>query len=396
MPLARAYSCSSQPVWAASATRSASPRSKRFPASASALPNYYMPSVPCMRLSDRRLGRIVRAFGQAAADASAMGLDGVYLHMDRRAILEHDGQPRLQPPQAGPLRRLAPLWPGRGARDSPPRWGPFPISMPHQSLSTRPGGDLWRGGARRHLPGPYARRALGRADARLHGGARGGRRGPLRRRFGLLRQLVDAPPAREHAGGLLRARGRGREERFARDGVKSCAGLPVPVVAVGKLGYPDVAERALREGACDMVMLGRPLLAGGRSRVAQQGLCGPRRPDQAVHRLPGGLRERVRGGRPPAMRGQPAPSGTPCRRSRRAPPRHAAWPWWAVPQAACALVAARRGHEVTLMDAAVSWAEALLRRCRPDEVRRGGAPIKWERCAHRGREARRGAQFHWR
>ncbi|HWR19112.1 MAG TPA: FAD-dependent oxidoreductase, partial [Clostridia bacterium] len=39
------------------------------------------------------------------------------------------------------------------------------------------------------------------------------------------------------------------------------AGLPVPVVAVGKLGYPDIAERALRDGDCDMVMLGRPLLA---------------------------------------------------------------------------------------------------------------------------------------
>jgi 2-enoate reductase len=43
--------------------------------------------------------------------------------------------------------------------------------------------------------------------------------------------------------------------------VRSNAGLEVPVVAVGKLGYPDLAERALREGACDMVMLARPLLA---------------------------------------------------------------------------------------------------------------------------------------
>ena len=33
------------------------------------------------------------------------------------------------------------------------------------------------------------------------------------------------------------------------------------MVAVGKLGYPDVAEKALRDGQCDMIMLGRPLLA---------------------------------------------------------------------------------------------------------------------------------------
>lgn len=35
----------------------------------------------------------------------------------------------------------------------------------------------------------------------------------------------------------------------------------MPVVAVGKLGYPDIAEQALRDGDCDMVMLARPLLA---------------------------------------------------------------------------------------------------------------------------------------
>ena len=66
---------------------------KRFPASASVLPNYYMPSVPCMRLSDRRLGRIVRALGQAAADASAMGLDGVYLHGHEGYLLEQMANP---------------------------------------------------------------------------------------------------------------------------------------------------------------------------------------------------------------------------------------------------------------------------------------------------------------
>jgi len=48
---------------------------------------------------------------------------------------------------------------------------------------------------------------------------------------------------------------------LAEQSVISNAGLSVPVVAVGKLGYPDLAERALREGMCDMVMLARPLLA---------------------------------------------------------------------------------------------------------------------------------------
>ena len=38
-------------------------------------------------------------------------------------------------------------------------------------------------------------------------------------------------------------------------------GLPVPVIAVGRLGDPKVAQAAVAEGACDFVALGRPLLA---------------------------------------------------------------------------------------------------------------------------------------
>ena len=51
------------------------------------------------------------------------------------------------------------------------------------------------------------------------------------------------------------------KDYFAAKDIRSNAGMPVPVVAVGKLGYPDLAEQALREGMCDMVMLARPLLA---------------------------------------------------------------------------------------------------------------------------------------
>lgn len=39
------------------------------------------------------------------------------------------------------------------------------------------------------------------------------------------------------------------------------AGLGIPVIAVGKLGEPGAAEKALREGHCDLVALGRQLIA---------------------------------------------------------------------------------------------------------------------------------------
>ena len=68
------------------------------------------------------------------------------------------------------------------------------------------------------------------------------------------------PPAGMPAGCFLDV-SRLVKERFEELKVVSNAGLPVPVVAVGKLGYPDLAEQALRDEKCDMIMLGRPLLA---------------------------------------------------------------------------------------------------------------------------------------
>lgn len=47
------------------------------------------------------------------------------------------------------------------------------------------------------------------------------------------------------------------KEHFKNKNILSNAGVEVPIVAVGKLGYPDIAEKALRDGECDMVMFGR-------------------------------------------------------------------------------------------------------------------------------------------
>ncbi|MEG2676653.1 MAG: FAD-dependent oxidoreductase, partial [Oscillospiraceae bacterium] len=68
------------------------------------------------------------------------------------------------------------------------------------------------------------------------------------------------PPAGMPAGCFLEV-SKIVKDFFREKGIVSNAGVEVPVVAVGKLGYPDLAEKALRDGQCDMVMLGRPLLA---------------------------------------------------------------------------------------------------------------------------------------
>lgn len=51
------------------------------------------------------------------------------------------------------------------------------------------------------------------------------------------------------------------KDYFISSGLKSHIGADIPIAASGKLGYPDIAENALREGFCDMLMLSRSMLA---------------------------------------------------------------------------------------------------------------------------------------
>lgn len=60
----------------------------KFPKSASLNPNFYLPAVPCFPLTDVQLDKIVKNCGQAAADAKACLLDGVYLHGHEGYLLE--------------------------------------------------------------------------------------------------------------------------------------------------------------------------------------------------------------------------------------------------------------------------------------------------------------------
>ena len=121
--------------------------------------------------------------------------------------------------------------------------------------------DLWRRNGPRRVAAQVQERADGRDDAGLHGQPGQCWGGHVRRGSWLLRELVAAASARADAARLLSAGCQDRQGLSGPQGIKSNAGLDVPVVAVGKLGYPDLAERALRDGLCDMIMLARPLLA---------------------------------------------------------------------------------------------------------------------------------------
>lgn len=324
---------------------------KKFPVSASFLPNYYIPAIPCMRLSDRKLRRIVGNIGQAAADAHAMGIDGVYLHGHEGYLIEQLANPAFN------HRKL-----GRYAD-----WRRFGLDTVAE-IRRRVGPDypiMYRIDLSLALEETYNEKTL---DSTYLGRMRGGR--TVEQTLSYMEDLVAAgvdvfdvdlgcydnwwmphPPASMPAGCFVPV-ARAVRERFEANGVRSNAGLPVPVVAVGKLGYPDVAERALREGSCDMVMLGRPLLADPEwPNKAFAGRVADIRP--CIGCQEGCLNEFVEGGHPQCavnprcsfehlMPERPTPAEKPKRVAVVG-----AGPAGMV----CALVAARRGHSATLVDA---------------------------------------------
>ena len=232
----------------------------KFPVSASFNRNFYIPELPCLRLSDRKLTRIIKNAGQAAADAKACLIDGVYLHGHEGYLLEQMTN------RAFNRRKL-----GKYAD-----WQRFGLDMVRE-IRRRVGPNypiMYRIDLSLALNETYGGRMDQVASLKKFKNGRS-----VAETLDYMENLVKAgvdlfdvdigcydnwwlphPPAGMPAGCFLPV-SRIVKEHFAQKGIRSNAGVEVPVVAVGKLGYPDVCERALRGGDCDMVMLGRPLLA---------------------------------------------------------------------------------------------------------------------------------------
>lgn len=232
----------------------------KFPKSASFNPNFYISAIPCMRFTDGNLNKIIKNMGQASADAHAMGLDGVYLHGHEGYTIEQLTNPAFNRRKVGKYAD----------------WQRFGIDMvkeirrrvgPHYPIMYRIDLSL-------ALEECYDEATLSSTFLKKF---KGGRTIDMTLEYmdNLVKAGVDVfdvdlgcydnwwlphPPASMPAGCFLPV-AKAVKEHFANKKILSNAGVPVPVVGVGKLGYPDIAEKALREGDCDMVMLGRPLLA---------------------------------------------------------------------------------------------------------------------------------------
>jgi 2-enoate reductase len=232
----------------------------KMPVSASWNPSFYIPMIPCRPLTDGECRRLITATGQAAADAKALTIDGVYLHGHEGYLLEQMSNPAFNRRQLGHFSD----------------WQAFGIESMRE-VRARCGLDypvMYRIDLSLALQATYGARMATVHPLKLFRNER-----TVEMTLDYMRNLVAAgvdmfdvdlgcyenwwlphPPGPMPPGCYLPV-AQLVKEHFAEHNVKANSGLDVPIVAVGKLGYPDLAERALREGQCDMVMLARPLLA---------------------------------------------------------------------------------------------------------------------------------------
>lgn len=234
--------------------------SMKLPQSASMNPSWYMPQVPCIPMSAMKLNKIIANIGQCAADAKAMNIDGVYLHGHEGYLMEQLTNPAFNRRLMGPFKD----------------WQAFGIKT-IKKIRERCGANfpiMYRIDLSLALNETYGDKMNTVSSLKKF---RNGR--TIAMTLDYMKNLVEAgvdmfdvdlgcydnwwlphPPGSMPPGCFLDI-AKIAKDYFKENNIVSNLGVPVPVVAVGKLGYPDLAEQALRDEKCDMVMLGRPLLA---------------------------------------------------------------------------------------------------------------------------------------
>lgn len=232
----------------------------KLPVSASWNPNFYIPQIPCKRLSGAKLNKLVKRFGQAAADAKASNIDGVYLHGHEGYLMEQLTNPAFNRRSMGKYSD----------------WQRFGIDVVKE-IRARTGDRypiMYRIDLSLALNATYKEKMESVKSLKKFRNER-----TIQQTLEYMANLVKAgvdmfdvdlgcydnwwlphPPASMPSGCFLDI-AKIAKDYFKENKILSNAGQPVPVVAVGKLGYPDFAEQALRDEKCDMIMLARPLLA---------------------------------------------------------------------------------------------------------------------------------------
>ncbi|MFW5727730.1 MAG: FAD-dependent oxidoreductase [Spirochaetia bacterium] len=333
----------------------------KMPVSASWNPNFYIPAIPCRPLSGRQARKIIKNTGQAAADAKAMTIDGVYLHGHEGYLLEQMTNPAFNRRKIGAYSN----------------WTRFGTDLVRE-IRRRTGDAypiMYRIDLSLLLNETYGEKLTTIKSLKKFRNERSVDQ-TLEYMQALVRAGVDLfdvdlgcydnwwlphPPGSMAPGCYLEV-AQLVKEHFAARGIKSNAGQEVPVVAVGKLGYPDLAEQALRDEKCDMLMLGRPLLADPEwpnkafaGRVSDITPC--------IGCQEGCINEFVEGGHPQCAvnprtgfedlynGSELSPAGQAGRAGQAGQPKNVAVIGGGPAGIICALTAVQRGHQVRLYEA---------------------------------------------
>lgn len=232
----------------------------KFPKSASWNPNFYIKQIPCIPFTDFALNKMIKNAGQAAADAKAANLDGVYLHGHEGYLMEQLANTAFN------KRKLSKYG----------DWQRFGIDMVKQ-IRERVGTNypiLFRIDLSLALNETYGDQMNTEQPLKQFRNER-----TIAKTLEYMENLVYAgvdafdvdlgcydnwwlphPPATMPSGCFLSV-SELVKKHFKTKGIRSHLGEQVPVIGVGKLGFPDLAEQALEDNKCDMIMLARPLLA---------------------------------------------------------------------------------------------------------------------------------------
>jgi 2-enoate reductase len=219
------------------------------PVSASAIPNYWDPTVMCRSISTSEVEGIVAAFGDAAELVARAGMDGIELH-------GHEGYIFDQFTTAIWNRREDRYGGGLAERLT------FPIEVLNE-IKRRAGRDFpvtYRFGLKHYIKGLHSGALKGEEfEEAGRDVAEGLEMAALLEKAGFDALHVDAgcydswywahPPLYQEHGCMV----------DMAAAVKAV--VKVPVIAVGRLDVPQVAEGVIEEHKADIVALGRGLLA---------------------------------------------------------------------------------------------------------------------------------------
>ncbi len=219
------------------------------PVSASAVPYFYDGSVSCRPLETEEVESIVQAFGDAAAILAAAGVDAIELHGHEGYLFD---------------QFTTPIWNQRTDKYGGDLKGrlTFPAEV-LKAIKDRAGADFpvqYRFGLKHYIKGLHAAALPGEPYKEAgRDVAEGLEMAKLLEAAGYESLHVDAgcydswywahPPTYQEHGCMVDTAALTREV------------VEIPVVAVGKLDLPELAEQVIADGKADIIAIGRGLLA---------------------------------------------------------------------------------------------------------------------------------------